>query len=109
MSQAWVLQGNRSGSWPVFDHLLDGETEISWSVTQHLKDVSINDAAVLWSVASARACTPSESPPDVRPCRISTRPRPDLVVILAGGLGSPGLSPDDGAVVGSVRGDQLLP
>lgn len=43
----WVFQGNPK-RFPVLDHLLDGETEIAWSVTQHLDDVSIHDNAVLW-------------------------------------------------------------
>lgn len=43
----WVFQGNRK-RFPVLDHLLHGETEVSWSISQHLNDVSIHDNAVLW-------------------------------------------------------------
>lgn len=43
----WVFQGNPK-RFPVLDHLLDGETDANWSVTQHLDDVSIHDNAVLW-------------------------------------------------------------
>ena len=49
----WLFQGNPK-RFPVLDHLLDGETEISWSVSQHLEDVSTDDNAVLW-VSGTRA------------------------------------------------------
>jgi hypothetical protein len=38
----------------VLDHILDGRTDIAWSVTQHLDDVSVDDNAVLW-VSGPRA------------------------------------------------------
>ncbi len=44
---SWVFQGNPK-RFPVLDHLRDGETETSWSMTQHLDDVSIHDNALLW-------------------------------------------------------------
>jgi hypothetical protein len=43
----WLFQGNPK-KFPVLDHLLDGQKNIAWSVTQHLGDVSVNDDAVLW-------------------------------------------------------------
>ncbi len=44
---SWVFQGNPK-RFPVLNHLRDGETETSWSMTQHLDDVSIHDNALLW-------------------------------------------------------------
>lgn len=43
----WVFQGNPKKS-PVLDHLLDGETEVSWCVGRHLGELSLHDNAVLW-------------------------------------------------------------
>jgi hypothetical protein len=49
----WLFQGNPKRS-PVLDRLLDGQSDISWCMTQHVGDVSLHDHAVLW-VSGARA------------------------------------------------------
>lgn len=49
----WLFQGNPK-RYPVLDHLLDGEMEIDWTVTQHLNEISGGDNAALW-VSGKRA------------------------------------------------------
>jgi hypothetical protein len=49
----WLFQGNPK-RYPVLDHLLDGETALSWSVSRHLDDLAIHDNAALW-VSGSRA------------------------------------------------------
>ena len=53
MSSTWLFQGNPK-RFPVLEHLLNGETKIDWSMTQHLQDVGDGDNAVLW-VSGPRA------------------------------------------------------
>jgi len=49
----WLFQGNPK-RYPVLDHLLDGDTDVEWSVSRYLNDLFVGDNAALW-VSGSRA------------------------------------------------------